>query len=201
MDAPDGEGLGWACPEHGDVLPLWRPEEATYDALVRHLEGAGEHPTYLPWPLGPAWSVTDLARVGRPGETACATYTCTSGTSALDGPVDVLVVSEEPGVGLGARCAGLAEHAPGPELGEGRPEVRVRLEHQTVALWALSTSRSSTDLDRSVLVGEAAGRWLWLVLRPASAILLLREDWILREAAAMGPTLVEMGYGGPRPPW
>ena len=52
-----------------------------------------------------------------------------------------------------------------------------------MALWSVSTSRSDADLDRAVLVGEAEGRWLWLVLRPASALLLLRDDWILRDVS------------------
>ena len=48
---------------------------------------------------------------------------------------------------------------------------------------------------------EADGRWLWLVLRPASAMLLLRDDWILRDVSSVGPPLVEMPFGGPRPVW
>ena len=47
-----------------------------------------------------------------------ATLTCTSGTSELDGPVDVLVVAEEAGTGLGARCAGTRYDDPGCEIGD-----------------------------------------------------------------------------------
>ena len=79
--------------------------------------------------------------------------------------------------------------------------MRVRAENQQVPLWAVSTSGSGGDLDRSVVAGEALGRWLWIVLRPASAILLLREDWILRDVSAIGPPLVETPFGGPAPPW
>ena len=186
--------------------PLWRPSESGYSAFVEHLAAAGDHPTLVPWPIGPAWSVSDHARVGGrrtdPAGRTLATLTCCSGPSALDGPVDALVVLEEPGVGLGARCAGLGEHAPGADLGEGRPTTRVRLAQHSVPLWPLSTSGSAAaDLDRSVLVGESGGRWLWLVLRPASAMLMLREDWILQDAAELGPLLVEVAFGGARPPW
>jgi hypothetical protein len=52
-----------------------------------------------------------------------------------------------------------------------------------------------------VVAGEAAGRWLWIVMRPASAMLLLRDDWILRDVSGVGPPLVEMPFAGPRPPW
>ena len=68
-------------------------------------------------------------------------------------------------------------------------------------LWAVSTSASDGELDRSVLAGEAGGRWLWIVLRPASALLLLRDDWILRDVSGVGPPLVEMPFGGPTPLW
>ncbi len=202
---PTPEGQGWRCDEHGEVTPLWRPVEVGYGGFVEHLTASGDHPTLLPWPLGPSWTVTDHARVGGtagPGRgRTLATLTCCSGPSALDGPVDVLVVVEEAGVGLGARCAGVGEHQPGHDLAERPPAARVRLTHQSVPLWSLSTSGAAAELDRSVLVGEAGGRWLWLVLRPASAILMLREDWVLRDAAELGPVLVEVTFGGPRPPW
>ena len=113
----------------------------------------------------------------------------------------MFVVTEEAGVGLGARCAGLVHDDPGPEVGDGRPPVRVRIDSKTVPLWAVSTSRSDREFDRSVFAGEALGRWLWIVLRPASAMLLLRDDWILRDVSGMGPPLVEMPFGGPRPAW
>ena len=65
----------------------------------------------------------------------------------------------------------------------------------------LDAASARAEWDRSVFAGEADGRWLWLVLRPASAMLLLRDDWILRDVSAVGPPLVEMPFGGPPPPW
>ena len=87
------------------------------------------------------------------------------------------------------------------QVGEGQPAVRVRIGSQAVPLWAVSTSSADERFDRSVFAGEADGRWLWLVLRPASAMLLLRDDWILRDVSSIGPPLVEMPFGGPRPVW
>jgi hypothetical protein len=192
-------GGGWACPEHGVIPALRRPREPSYDEFVEALGSAGEFPTYLPWPMSPGWSVSDFAVAGeRP---ARATMTCSSGTSALDGPVDVFVVSEESGVGLGARCAGTTHVDPGPELGAAPPTVRVRIGSQSVPLWAVSTAAAHAELDRSVFVGEAGGRWLWVILRPAPAMLLLRDEWILRDVSGVGPPLVEMPFGGPRPTW
>lgn len=199
--APVADASGdsaWACPAHGRVAPLWRPAEATYDELTVHLAQAGAVPTYLPWPMSPGWQVTDFGTVA-----GVATYTCASGTSELDGPVDLQVVLEEPGTGLGARCAGIRHDDPGREVGEGPVASRVRLDGQPVLLWQVSTSDGAPagEWDRSVLVGEAGGRWLWLVIRPASALLLLRDPWLLRDASTLGPALLELPFGGPAPSW
>ncbi|MGA8255334.1 MAG: DUF6758 family protein [Nocardioides sp.] len=191
----------WVCVEHGEIEPLWRPSEVTYTAFGEHLRRSRSLPTYLPWPLSPGWSVTDFAVVGGDPDRARATMTCCSGTSALDGPVDVIVVTEEAGTGLGSRIAGTEHEDPGAEVGQGSPSVRVRIDHQVVPLWPVSTSASDTEWDRSVVAGEAQGRWLWMVLRPASAILLLRDDWILRDTSRSGPHLVELPFGGPAPAW
>jgi hypothetical protein len=199
----DAAEEGWSCPDHGPTPVLLRPDEASYDGFLEALSAAGDFPTFLPWPMSPGWSVSDFAVVGDPGgaRSARATMTCSSGTSALDGPVDVFVISEESGTGLGARCAGTPHLDPGIELGAGGPTARVRIGSQSVPLWAVSTAGSDRDLDRSVVVGEAEGRWLWVVLRPASAMLLLRDEWILRDVSGLVPPLVEMPFGGPAPSW
>ncbi|GAA3648011.1 hypothetical protein GCM10022237_04480 [Nocardioides ginsengisoli] len=202
-----GDG-SWSCPDHGVVVPMWRPVASSYDGFAAHLLRVGRFPTFLPWPLGPGWTVSDFAAVvgtaGPAGAPPQATMTCVAGTSQLDGPVDVMVISEEPGTGFGARVAGLdADEVldPGHEVGDGPPPVRVRVEQHPVGLWPVSVSSAPGDWDRSVLAGESGGRWLWLVLRPASAILLLRDDWILRDVSATGPQLVALPFGGPAPAW
>jgi hypothetical protein len=197
---PDGPDR-MVCPVHGELPPLWLPVEVGYDEFTEHLGLAADFPTYLPWPMGPGWSVSEFGVVVAEGRRARATLTCCSGTSELDGPVDAFVVTEEAGVGLGARVAGLVTDDPGAEIGEGPPTVRVRIGSQTAALWSISTSRADGDFDRSVFAGEAEGRWLWIVLRPASAMLLLRDDWILRDVSGLGAPLLEMPFGGPRPAW
>lgn len=199
--APIAEHDGqWSCPDHGAVTPLWRPTESSYDDFAEHLVRAGDFPTFLPWPLGPGWSVSDFAVIAD-GRTY-ATMSCVTGATTLDGPVDVMVVSEEPASGLGARVAGMApSQRDAPGIGDGPPAIKVRLESHSVGLWPVSVSTAEGEWDRSVLVGEAGGRWLWLVLRPASALLLLRDEWILRDVSASGPQLVALPFGGPIPPW
>lgn len=198
--SPVTESAGeWSCPVHGPVPVLWRATTPSYDALVAHLERAGHFPTYLPWPMAAGWHVSDFGVV-RDAVGPRATVTGTSGTSVLDGPVDVLVVTEEPGTGLGGRVARLVSSDP-TGVGEGSPIAKVRVDAASVSLWQVSTSAADGEFDRMVLAGEAQGRWLWLVLRPASAVLLLRDEWILRDVAAAGPGLVEMEFGGPAPTW
>ena len=85
------------------------------------------------------------------------------------------------------------------EVGHGPPLAKVRIAVHPIELWPVLTS--GAEFDRSVFAGEADGRWLWLVLRPASAMLLLRDDWILRDVSGIGPPLLEMPFGGPRPVW
>jgi hypothetical protein len=186
--------------DHGPIPPLWRPSEPSYDAFGELLGKATSFPTYLPWPKGPGWSVTDFGVVGSGGRVT-ASVTCCSGTSELDGPVDVFVVAEEAGTGLGARCAATVHTDPGAEVGDGPPPVRVRIDSQSVPLWLVSTSAADERFDRSVFAGEAGGRWLWIVLRPASAMLLLRDDWILREASGIGPEMLDLTFGGNPPAW
>src|SRR6478735_7151377 len=130
--APVVEAAGeWSCPEHGATGPLWRAPEASYDAFVEHLGQAGSFPTYVPWPMSPGWTVTDFAAVAAEPGRATAVMTCTSGTSELDG----LVVAEEPGTGLGARCAGTRYADPGHDIGQSSPSARVRIGSQPVNLW------------------------------------------------------------------
>ncbi|WP_309647726.1 DUF6758 family protein [Nocardioides sp.] len=191
----------WSCPEHGDVAPLWRPAEASYDAFADHLRASIGFPTLIPWPVPPAWSVTDFAVVGADPERARATMIACSGASELDGPVDLIILSEEAGVGLGARIAGTHHDDPGSEISSGSPMAKVRIDSQAVPLWAVSTSNASSEWDRSVMAGEASGRWLWLIFHPASAMLLLRDDWILRDLSEVGPQLLELPFGGPAPLW
>jgi hypothetical protein len=200
-DAVEPLGGAFVCGLHGSVPPLWRPLEPSYDAFGEHLRAAEGLPTYLPWPMSPGWRVSDFGVVGEPSREPRATVSACSGPSDLDGPVDVLVVTEEPGTGLGARCAGLVSSDPGPEVGLGPAMARVRVGGQPVPLWPVSTAEADPAGDRTVLAGEAFGRWLWLVLQPASALLLLRDEWQLEDVSQVGPQLVELAFGGPAPGW
>lgn len=190
----------WTCPSHGSVVPLWRPETPSYDAFAEHLLASGSLPTWLPWPLPPGWVVHDFGAVAVPGADASATFASCSGSTALDGVVEVTVVSEEPGVGLGARCAGILRTDPGGQI-TGPPAAKLHLDGHPISLWSVSTSDDDVGFDRSVLAGEAQGRWVWLVLRPASAALLLTEQMSLFDVSGLGPALVGLPFGSVPPAW
>lgn len=199
--AVTGDGSRWQCQDHGAITPLWRPSVASYESMVEHLQRCTAIPTLLPWPLSPGWSITDFGCVAHRDHEARASLSSCSGASDLDGVVELTVVAEEPGVGLGARCAGIDRTDPGAEVGDGPPHVKVRVDSHPVAMWSVSTCNSDQDFDRSVFAGEAHGRWLWLVLRPASAALLLSDEWILSDVSGLGPELMDLPFGGSRPPW
>ncbi len=197
----EGEGVEFTCPQHGAVVPLWRSATSDYQTFAEIVTRAQGMPTYLPWPMSPGWSITDFGCVTSDGGTALATVTTTVGTSALDGEVEVTVVTEEPGVGLGGRVAGTASIDPGEAVGQGPPSIRVRVDGHPVKMWVVPSGAADDVLARSVFVGEAGGRWLWLVMRPASAALLLRDDWLLSDAGHFGPEAIEMPFGGAPPAW
>ena len=185
---------GWWCPDHGRTSPLWRPEHVDYHAFTEHLARAADMPTLLPWPLSPGWVVTDFGCVTGPGEQPRACFVTCTGTSEPDGVVQLTLVSEEPAVGLGARFAGTVRSDPGAEIGDGPPHAKVRLENHPIPLWSVLTSDRDATFDRSVFAGEAHGRWLWLVLRPASAALLLENEWSLLDVGDLGPELVDLPF-------
>jgi len=198
-----GSGSEWTCPLHGRTAPLWRTTRAEYHDLVAHLELARPLPTWLPWPMPPGWHLTDFGCVARAGAGATATFTTCTGPNDPDGVVEVTVVSEEPGVGLGARIAQVTHTDPGREAVVGAAPARIRIDEVAVRLWPVPTTHSDPSppateepvLDRSVLVGEAGGRWFWLVLRPAPAALLLHPKWLLHDVSGLGPALVDLPFG------
>ena len=200
-DAVTGAETSWRCATHGSTMPLWRVDQPEYDAFAEYLVLSRPLPTWLPWPLPPGWQVSDFGCVGLEGCAPRAAFITCTGTSELDGVVELTVVTEEPGVGLGARVGGVDQTDPGREVGEGPPAARVRVDGAGVPVWAVSTSDGPETLDRAVLAGEAHGRWLWLVLRPASAALLLPSVGALHDISGLGPELVTLPFVSVPPSW
>jgi hypothetical protein len=171
LSPPGGAGSTWTCAFHGEVAPLqprWPGREAL--AAVRAVTRV---PIWVPWPLPPGWAVTGFADAGDERTGASAVAVALSGPGPLGGQADLVLVAEEPGVGLGSSFAGL----PGPDPGGGfdsAPEAKAEIDGRPVSMWAVGS-------DTAAFAGEALGNWLWAVLWPSSAGVLMLEHLSLRD--------------------
>jgi hypothetical protein len=141
------------------------------------------------------WLVTGFAGAGddRTGTRACVV--ALSGPNPVGGPGEMLLISEEPGVGLGARFAGLPGPDPGESFATGAPHALVRFGHHEFPLWHTGAP------DRAAFAGEVLATWLWVVLWPATAGVLLVEDLPLRDLRDPGQDLdLPFGAASPRLP-
>jgi hypothetical protein len=165
----------WQCPRHGSVEPYTVMEHSGADAMTHVVERA-HVPVWLPHPSPVGWLCSGVGFAGDQRTGARATVTAMSGPGPLGGAADLLVVAEEPGVGLGARHAGLAEPDPGDALAREQPDARVLAAGHSTPLWSVPTSA-----DRAVFVGEAKGAWLWLLVWPAAAGVMVYDDTVLAD--------------------
>ncbi|MCD0448057.1 hypothetical protein LO762_02425 [Actinocorallia sp. API 0066] len=187
--SPDGE---WGCSLHGPVLPLDPPCPPSTEGLQEALRGA-RVPFWLPWPLPSGWLVTGFLRAGDERSGVRGSGVAVSGPGLAAGPADMLLVAEEVGVGLGAHYAGLPGLDPGPAADDGPPHAKVTADGRPVPLWAVPGPS-----DRAVYAGEAMGRWLWAVLWPADAGVMLLDHLQLIDLRAPGMDL-DLPYGAPCP--
>ncbi len=115
-----------------------------------------------------------------------------TGPNPAGGPGEMLLISEEPGVGLGARFAGLTGPDPGREFAAGPPDASVEFDHHDFPLWHVEAPA------RAAFVGEILASWLWLVLWPDTAGMLLMEPLALRDLRDPGQDL-DLPYGAKSP--
>ena len=194
MREPSAWSSAWQCGQHGEVDPLrtlTSPSAAVLEGLVR----GAVVPVWLPWPLPAGWLVTGFAGAGdeRSGTRGCAV--AVSGPNPVGGPGEMLLISEELGVGLGAGCAGLAGPDPGSEFAAGVPHALVRFGHHEFPVWSVDAP------GRAAFAGEVMGNWLWLILWPDTAGMLLIEPLELRDLRDPGQDLdLPFGARSPRLP-
>ncbi len=184
----------WQCALHGAVLPLrmtLSPSPAGLQALLT----AAAVPVWLPWPIPLGWLVTGFTGAGdeRSGTRACVV--ALSGPNPVGGPGEMLVISEEPGVGLGAGFAGLAGPDPGEGFATGPPHAVVQFGLHEFPLWHVDSPGAAA------FAGEVLGNWLWIILWPDTAGTLLLESLILRDLRDPGQDLdLPFGAKSPRLP-
>jgi hypothetical protein len=191
---PNAWSSAWQCDLHGEVHPLRAVHSPSAEGLDGVLRGA-RVPVWVPWPLPQGWLVTGFASAGdeRTGTRGCAV--ALTGPNPVGGPGEMLIISEDLGVGLGARFAGLEGPDPGHGFAAGPPQAFVQYGNHEFPLWHVEAP------ERAVYAGEMMGQWLWLVLWPDTAGMLLVEPMPLRDLRDPGLDLdLPFGAQSPRLP-
>jgi hypothetical protein len=171
---------------------------AVVQAVIAHVvDGPVRVPLWCLWPLPPGWTVTGIGWAGDERTGVRATAMACSGPAPLGGgPADLVLVAEEPGVGLGSRLAGIRGPDPGPVLAtlleKSGAHAKIKVAGHPTPLWSVESLP-----DRSAYAGEAKGVWLWVVAWPATAGYMLAEDVTLRDLTVWLPP--ELVFGAPSP--
>lgn len=183
----------WTCRQHGEIYPV-APVTVPSATLLTQLGARSELPLWLPWPLMSGWVIGAAMHAGDDAAGVQATAVALSGPNPFGGAADLVLVAEEQGVGLGAGIAGLDAPDPGSVV-QSHPHAHVDVDGRSVPLWCVDGAP-----DRAVYAGESTGRWLWIVLYPQSAGVLLLEDLVVADARDLGREVELLPYGTP-PPW
>ncbi|MER7917957.1 MULTISPECIES: DUF6758 family protein [unclassified Streptomyces] len=186
----------WQCAVHGAVFPLQPVIPPSVEALGAVAQRM-HVPLWMPWPLPVGWLFTGVAYAGDERSGGRASAVACSGPGPLGGPGELILVAEEMGVGLGAHYAGLDGPDPGPYMNvEKPPQTKVLAAGRPTPLWHVYR----TPDDRAVFAGEALGMWLWAVMWPEPAGLLLYDELVLTDLRDAGAELdlVPCGALSPR---
>jgi hypothetical protein len=191
----------WRCDEDGPVLPFHVAEHVgpeIVEAVLAHAaHGPVAVPLWCPWPLPTGWTMTGVGWAGDERTGVRATALACSGPAPLSGgPADIVLVAEDPGVGLGTRFAGIIGPDPGAALATAfrtsGAHAKIKVAGHPTPLWSITAAP-----DRSVYAGEAKGLWLYAVTWPDTAGYLLAEDVSLYDLTEWLPP--ELVYGAPSP--
>ncbi|MEJ7707849.1 MAG: DUF6758 family protein [Nocardioidaceae bacterium] len=153
-------------------------------------------PLWAPWPIPASWTFAGAAH------TDAATVGCWWAEDPFGDPTEVMFVCEEAGAGVGAHLSGLPRDYPNAEVGVGPPHARFTIEGHVLPLWAVDAEPLSPTAptavatrDRAVYAGEAAGRWLWTIVHPAEAGVIVIQPLTLLDARALGAELELLPLG------
>jgi hypothetical protein len=153
-------------------------------------------PLWVPWPIPMGWTFGGYAYTH--DGTTPATVASWSGPDPFGDPAELMLVSEEPGGEVGGHFAGLDTNYPTENVGVGSPHARFLIGSHPVPLWAIDACE-----DRAVYVGEATGRWLWVVVHPAASGAIVVQPMSLVDARTLGAelTVLPVGELSPRLVW
>lgn len=160
---------------------------------LEHVLKLAKVPVWMPHGLSAGWVCSGFAYAGDDRDGARAVVTCLTGPSPLGGAAEILVIAEEPGIGLGARHAGLPGPDPGAGFDAGPPDAKVEVAGHPTALWSLPVAD-----DCAAFVGEAKGQWLWTLIWPATAGVLM-YDTISHVDLRDGYLEAELAFGSLSP--
>lgn len=146
-------------------------------------------PLWTPWPVPVGWTFAGFG-IAEDSLGRRSTISSWMGTDPFGDPAEVLLVCEEAGTGLGARFAGLDTTYPPDSVGKGPPHARFGVDGHPVPLWSVE----GCD-DRASFAGEAAGRWLWVVVHPAEAGAIVVQPLMLVDARELGAELTMLPVG------
>ena len=192
LRAPGLWSSAWQCGAHGTVAPYSVIPRPGPDAAT-HVLSLAKVPVWVPHVLPAGWVVSGFACAGDERDGARAVVSCLTGPSPLGGAAELMLVSEEPGIGLGARHAGLCGPDPGAGFGSGPPDAKVEVAGHPTALWSLPTAQ-----DCAAFVGEAKALWLWALVWPAAAGVLLYDSLELVDLRD-GYVEAELAFGSVSP--
>src|SRR3954464_13968127 len=102
----------WRCADPGVVPPFHVAQhigpEILAAAVAEVVRASEPAPLSCPWPLPPGWTVPGAGWGGDERLGVRATALACSGPDPLGGgPADIVIVAEQPGVGLGTRFGGI----------------------------------------------------------------------------------------------
>jgi hypothetical protein len=189
----------WNCVEHGPVHPLQPAAKQPGPECLEHVRAHAKVPLWMPSPLPTGWVVTGYTHAGDERTGAVATLVGCSGPAPLGGAADLVLVAESPGVGLGARLAGLPGPDPGDGFDDGPAHAKLDAAGHPTAMWNIDVGP-----DNAVYVGEAKGAWIWAILWPSAAgVLLLEnlglEDLVERTEVSPGHLGLDIPHGALMP--
>ncbi len=165
-------------------------------------------PLWTPWPMPDGWACAGFAHTA--GTARPSTVTSWNAQDPFGDPTEILFVCEEAGGGVGAYLAGLPLGYPTAGVGVGPPHARFDVAGHVVSLWAIDGEATLPSLDeteaplvggdRAVYAGEAAGRWLWVIVYPAEAGVIVIQPLSLVDAHTLGAelTLLPLSEMSPR---
>ncbi|WP_342669767.1 DUF6758 family protein [Actinoplanes rectilineatus] len=202
---PDLMHSAWRCDDCGDVPPFHVADHISAEIIGTVLRetssSAARMPVWCLWPLPPGWMVTGIGWSGDDRFGVSATAVACSGPEPFGGgPADLVLIAEQPGVGLGTRFAGISGIDPGhlitealsAESAHSGPHAKIKAAGHPTPLWCVKSPE-----DRSAYVSEAKGMWLYAVAWPASAGYLLAEHVVLHDLSEGVPP--ELVFGAPSP--